>query len=188
MFKLFFALLSVFLVFCDQVHSKGPSFAAGGSISIGGDFQQNLAKNFSWDDPLIQQRLWEGRRSHQSSLAPRILEERALSIPKIFGPAIKLLSCLGCAKALLSNGLLSYLTPQYLQSQMLIKDAARLTNTCVFYTSRNPIYMIFPRDNLSKYAAVWGCTHGLITIWVSENFNSVYFNLSNMIHSNSGLA
>jgi hypothetical protein len=167
MAKVLFAFLFLhLLVFSTKVQGGCQPFDAGNNLTFSHDFEQNFEKIFSWSDPLIQIKLLEGRVSVEEYDLEKHLDKRS-KLPKVFGPAFKLLSCIGCAKA--AGNVLQYLlSTSYLKGKILLTEA-QLQNRCVFYTSRQPRFMnpADPRDNLSKYAAIFACSRNLVSIWAS---------------------
>jgi hypothetical protein len=142
-------------------------------ISKTNPFSQNLNKTFSWTDPQLQQRLWAGLEHGPELETPHHqLEKRAL--PRVFGPAWRVVSCLGCAKLFSDSAavdLLAELSTEYLTSKMILHPG-QLWNKCVFYTSRNQT--LYPPSNplaetrLSDRATRWACQNNYVSIWVSS--------------------
>ncbi|KAI8628685.1 hypothetical protein F5Y19DRAFT_476233 [Xylariaceae sp. FL1651] len=101
-------------------------------------FYTNSQKNFSWDDPALQRRLWSGQpeRAPQglksTPTEKRHLQKRA---PRILGTLIKIPSCLGCAPVQYNGrvGSIDQLTVMFLESVQLTTPA-QLLNSCLFYT------------------------------------------------------
>lgn len=132
-------------------------------------FAANHAKPFSWEDPDLQKLLWAGRTKPESPADGGYIVKRQTDLATVYGPAIRLLSCLACAEGATSTdgiALLDLLTTPYLISQMLLTPD-QLVDRCIFYSSvKNP-----PQEglyNLSDRATAFACMYGFVTIWASE--------------------
>ncbi|KAI0449629.1 hypothetical protein F5B21DRAFT_509007 [Xylaria acuta] len=146
-------------------------------------FYTNSQKNFSWDDPELQLRLWSGQpeRAPQglrsTPTEKRHLQKRA---PRVLGTLIKIPSCLGCAPAKYNGRMatLGSLTVMFLEGVQLTTPA-QLLNSCLFYTSilhdtedqkkASQLVSVFKKrpTNLSKTATGYGCKQKpkLYSIW-----------------------
>ncbi|KAJ3577800.1 hypothetical protein NPX13_g2764 [Xylaria arbuscula] len=147
-------------------------------------FYTNSQKNFSWDDPELQSRLWSGqpeRAPHGLRSTPikkQQLQKRAL---RNLGTLIKIPSCLGCASAAYNGNLgdISQLTVMFLESVQIITPAD-LHDSCIFYTSilknnvdqlqakkLRPYFFNKTPTRLSEIASKYGCdqTPRLYSIW-----------------------
>ncbi|KAK5628833.1 hypothetical protein RRF57_004548 [Xylaria bambusicola] len=146
-------------------------------------FYSNSQKNFSWDEPELQRRLWSGQpeRAPQglrsASIEKRHIQKRA---PRVLGTLIKIPSCLGCAPAKYNGrmGALDYLTVMFLEGVQLTTPA-QLHNSCLFYTSilkdeadqkrASQLVSFFKKrpSSLSKTATGYGCRQNpkLYSIW-----------------------
>ncbi|KAH7038276.1 uncharacterized protein B0I36DRAFT_346275 [Microdochium trichocladiopsis] len=133
---------------------------------------------FSWDHPLVQRMLWEGRNEttkskhdkHDKHDAPRRIIKRT----NIEGQQVGGKHCLGCAGGMVpAMPTIDELTIDYLENQML-KTESDLRDRCVFYTgvtnSEAAInsWTLEPgadRPGLSKTATAFTCSKGMYSIW-----------------------
>jgi hypothetical protein len=130
-------------------------------------FSENINRSFSWTDPELQKRLWAGLPRPDTNLPTHQLEKRALG--KTFGPALRILSCLGCAgqsSNTAGQALLDEMTTEYFVQNMILFPP-QLVNKCVFYTSRTPLAIpLMGYSTLSEIATNWACQNNKISIWV----------------------
>jgi hypothetical protein len=143
-------------------------------------FYSNHQKNFSWQDPTLQERLWHGRSPPDDTHATKGKGLAKRAPTTVVGDAVfKLPSCLGCMRAQLGDTVASLdtLTRVFLQGQILI-PAPQLQGRCVFYTGVQDFSDFAKRaflpgakehPNLSKLATDWACANNKVTIWVSLN-------------------
>jgi hypothetical protein len=157
------------------------SFCAGREVTKAEMFAANNNKTFSWHDPILQQRLWTGitlSSVQESGLQEHVIDKRAW---RVFGPAWKILSCLGCAQQAQDQNalaLLQSLTTEYLITQMKLRPPA-LQSRCIFYTSRPDQFKVAKPGqiqyySLSYFATLYACMFGMVTIWVS-GYPSIFF-------------
>ncbi|GAW17401.1 hypothetical protein ANO14919_068580 [Xylariales sp. No.14919] len=145
-------------------------------------FYANSQKNFSWDNPGLQRRLWSGQPERApQGLRPTPTEKRHVQkrAPRVLGTLVNIPSCLGCAPAEYNGkmGTLDHLTVMFLEGVQLTTPA-QLLNSCLFYTSilgtkdkdrapqLEPVLGQTP-SSLSKTATAYGCKQNpkLYSIW-----------------------
>lgn len=131
------------------------------------------ALEFSWDHPVVQRMLWEGRNDthHEKKEKPRrIIKRTTISGQQIGGK-----HCLGCAGGMRpAQPTINDLTTDYLE-QWIMRSDRDLRNRCVFYTgitrAETPLWSLDSLGNrlgLGKTAASFACNKGMYSIWVRQ--------------------
>lgn len=134
--------------------------------SVNNEFLSNHQKSFSWADLGLQELLWEGASKDELEIHKRAFLP---SIPKRFGPAIKILSCIGCMNKAANAELKYWTTERFLKDIIVTAESTR--NKCIFYGKRNAAGKV--PDALSRIATQFACNSGKTTIWVSQQSSTI---------------
>lgn len=134
---------------------------ARGDLPMNVDFWENHQKPFSWSDPDLQKLLWDGDPPDEDG--HHGIDKRAI-VPRRFGPAIKLLSCIGCMEKAGSLELKYWTTERFLKDIIVTPESTR--DKCIFYGKRRAANMV--PEGLSLIATRFACSSGRTTIWVCK--------------------